>query len=81
MKTMTFFVSVVSISKSVKPEMWLKERGDNEPVVAQIAGMYSKANYYLSALQNLGIAQNTHAQISDFETVPCPSDMFHSNWS
>ena len=65
---------------SVKPEMWLKGGGDDEPVVAPISGMYSKSNYYTAALQKMGISQNTPVQISYFKTAPCSPDMFHSNW-
>ena len=65
----------------MKPELWLKEGAEDEPLVAPIAGMSSKETSYLAALQHLGIAQNTPAQISDFETAPCPSDTFHSNWA
>ena len=43
--------------------------------------MSSKATSYLAALQHLVISQNTPAQISNFETAPCPSDIFHSNWA
>ena len=56
---------------SVKPEMWLKGGGDDEPVVAPISGMYSKSNYYTAALQKMGISHNSPAHISDFETAPC----------
>ena len=65
----------------MKPELWLKEVAEDEPVVAPIAGISSKETSYLAALQHLGIAQNTPAQISDFETAPFPSDTFHSNWA
>ena len=47
------FVSVISIFKSLEPALWLKEGGDYEPVAAPIAGMSSKATYYLAALHNL----------------------------
>ena len=43
--------------------------------------MSSKATPYLVALQHTGIAQNTPPQTSDFETAPCPSDTYHSNWA
>ena len=49
------FVSVISIFELFKLELWLKEGGDDEPVVAPISGMSSKATYYLSALQQMGI--------------------------
>ena len=41
--------------------------------------MSSKAAAYPEELQKLGIAQRTPAHISDFETAPCPSDMFNAN--
>ena len=44
------FVSVVSVLNSVNPEMWLKEGGYNEPVVAPTARMSSKSTSYLAAL-------------------------------
>ena len=74
---MPYFVSVISTFNPVNPELWLKEGGDNEPVVAPIDGMSSKTTYYLSAIQHLGIVQNTPAQISEFETTTCSSEKFH----
>ena len=32
-------------------------------------------------MQKLRITQNTPALISDFETAPCTSDTFNSNWA
>ena len=75
------FVSVYSVFKSVKPSLGLKEGVEYEPKVAPVAGMSFKAAAYSAALQNLGIAQNTPAQISYFETELCPSGMFNSNLS
>ena len=43
--------------------------------------MSSKATSYLAALQHLVIAQNTPMKNSYFDTAPCPSDTFHSNWA
>ena len=43
--------------------------------------MSSKSDSYLAALEKIEISQNTPAQISDFETAPCSSDTFHSNWA
>ena len=80
MKINDLFFIVVYTFKSVKPEQWLKEGGDYEPVVAPISGMYSISNSYLAALKQLGIAHNTPAQISCFESTPCTSGKFHSNW-
>ena len=57
------FFSVVSIFKSVKPALWLKEGGDEKPGVAPISVIYSKATSYLAALQQPGISQNIPAQI------------------
>ena len=42
--------------------------------------MSSNAAEYLTSLQQLGISQNNPSQISDFETTPCPYDMFNDNW-
>ena len=44
------FVSVVSIFKPFKPELWLKEGGDDKPVVSPIASMSFKSTSYLEAL-------------------------------
>ena len=71
------FVIFVSVFKSVNPALWLKEEVYNEPVVATIYVMSSKENSYLEALQQLGIAHNTPAKISYFNTTPSPSDTFH----
>ena len=47
------FGSIVSIFKSFKPSLWLKEVGVNEAVVAPIPDMSSKATFYLASLQQL----------------------------
>ena len=57
------FVSSVFIFKSVNPALWLKEGGDDGPLVAPIYGMSSKATYYLAALHQIRIAQNTPEKI------------------
>ena len=57
------FVSVVSIFNPVKPALCLKEIGDDELVVSSNSGMYYKAAYYLAALQQMRIAQNTSTEI------------------
>ena len=75
------FISLNSIFKSVKTAMWLKEGGDDEPVVDPVSGMSSKDTSYLESLQQMEISQNTPAQISDFETAPCTSDTFRLNWA
>ena len=51
------FVSVAYSFKFVKPSLWLKEGVEDEQKVAPVAGMFSKAAAYSSALHQLGIVQ------------------------
>ena len=57
------FVKVLSRIKSVNPELWMKEGGDEEPVVSQTYYIYTKYSSYLAALQHLIITQNNTEQI------------------
>ena len=59
-------MSVASIFKYSKPELWPNKGGENEPKLAPVAGMYYKEAPHSAALQQLDIAKNTTAQISDF---------------
>ena len=51
------FLNVVSIIKSVKSEIWLKEGGDEEPSVDTTYDMSNKTACYLPALKNIGITK------------------------
>ena len=51
------FVNVVSIIKSVKSEIWLKEGVDEEPSVAHTDDISNKTACYLAAQQNVGTTQ------------------------
>ena len=74
------FVTITSIFKYAKLALWLKGGGDDEPKLSTVACISSMAPAYSAALQQMGIAQNTPAHISDFDTAPCPSDTFNRNW-
>ena len=47
------------------------EGGYEKPSVAPIYDIYYKNACYLSALQNIGIKQNSTEEITEFETAPC----------
>ena len=73
-------MTITSIFKYAKLALWLKGGGDDEPKLSTVACISSMAPAYSAALQQMGIAQNTPAHISDFDTAPCPSDTFNGNW-
>ena len=75
------FLSINSRFKSIKPELWMKEGGDDEPKVAHVAGMSSKADLYSTSLKQMGIKKHNPPHISDFYMEPCTYDMFNTNWS
>ena len=73
------FLNVVSGIKSVKSALWLKEGGDEEPALVPTDDIPSKNACYLAALKNIGITLNNTESITEFETAPCPPNIFNSN--
>ena len=60
------FVNIVSRVKSVNSEIWLKEGGYEEPLVAPTDDISNKTACYLASLQNLGMTQNDVEEITEF---------------
>ena len=58
----------------------MNEEGDEEPLVAPTDDIFNQNVCYLAALKNIGITKNNTEEITEFETSPCPTDTFHSNW-
>ena len=63
------FKNYVSRNKSVKIAIWPRKEADNEELVAPTYDIFNKNVCYLTALQHLGITQNSTEQITKFETA------------
>ena len=64
MQTMIYIFNFVSIIKSFKSALWLKEGGDEEPPIAPTYDISNKTVCYLAALKNIGMNQNDIEEIT-----------------